>query len=176
MGTEALILHELGDDEAALSLSERVCRVIGEAYGPNSANVAHVQSNHAEYLLAVGRSEEALQLFEDARVRWERHVGPDHQFLAYPLTGTGRALLALGRAKEAVAPLQRALRIREVHDPDPVERGETRFALAQALWAVGDHHRARATALAAREEYAQAPAGKHLAETVAAWLSSHGSG
>jgi tetratricopeptide (TPR) repeat protein len=111
-------------------------------------------------------------MFRDALSRWESELGPDHPFLGYPLTGTGRALLALGRAGDARAPLERALRIREASEPDPEQRAETRFALAQTLWATGDRARAAALADQARREYTDASKPKSVAE-IDRWMAGH---
>ena len=146
LAVEAETLHRMGKDALALDCNQRAQESWARAYGPNSAFVAMTLSNGGEYLVALGRPTEALPRFREALSRWEAEIGPDHPFLAYPLTGMGRALLAIGRPKEARAPLERALWIRDAHEPDPAERAETRFALAQVLWAAGDQTRAAALA------------------------------
>jgi hypothetical protein len=135
--------------------------------------VAMSQSNHGEYLISLGRPAEAEPLIREALSHWEAQVGADHPFLAYPLTGLGRALVALGRPAEARPPLERALRLRDGHEPDPTLVAETRFALAQALWATGEHRRAVELAKTARQAYAKAPTGERAGKDVAAWLAGH---
>jgi len=171
--TLAEIEHRRGDDAAAVSAVREARDVLVRAYGPHTSQVAAVISNEGEYLAALGRPAEALPLFRQALADWEAALGPDFRFLAYPLTGLGRALLALGHPRDARAPLERALRIREQGEPRPVERAETEFALAQALWAEGQRRRARDLAAAARDEYARVtPARRQLAEVVT-WITSH---
>jgi hypothetical protein len=67
-------------------------------------------------------------------------LGPRHPFLAYPLTGIGVAHWKSGQADRALAPLERALAIREASEPDLAQRAETRFALARALWDADPGH------------------------------------
>jgi tetratricopeptide (TPR) repeat protein len=170
---EANQLHLAGRDAAAAKVAEEADRILIAAYGPSHSLVAVSQSNHGEFLVALGRPAEALALFRVAAFNWEAQVGPDHPFPAYPLTGLGRALLALGRPAEARPPLERALRLRERHDPEPALLAETRFALAQALWATGEHRRAVNLATTARQEFAKAPTGERAGKEVAAWLTDH---
>jgi hypothetical protein len=165
--------HRRGDDLGAIIDVREAREVLVRAYGPHASQVALVMSNEGEYLAALGRPAEALPLFREALADWEAALGPDFRFLAYPLTGLGRALLALGHPRDARAPLERALHIREHGEPRPVERAETEFALAQALWADGERRRARDLAASARDEFARvSPARRQRAE-VASWILSH---
>jgi serine/threonine-protein kinase len=92
--------------------------------------------------------------------------------LAEPLHGLGEIRLAEGRAFDAIAYLERALRIREGHEPDARLVAESRFALARALHAAGrDRRRARALAMAARESYASMRRPEE--REVSAWLGAH---
>jgi tetratricopeptide (TPR) repeat protein len=170
---EAVNLHLLGRDAEAVKVAEETDRQLIDAYGPNHAMVAMSQSNHGEYLISLGRPAEAEPLIREALSHWEAQVGADHPFLAYPLTGLGRALVALGRPAEARPPLERALRLRDGHEPDLTLVAETRFALAQALWATGEHRRAVELAKTARQAYAKAPTGERAGKDVAAWLAGH---
>jgi hypothetical protein len=171
--TVAEHLHRTGNDVAAVEVGGEARRNLREAYGPTSAVVAQTESNVGEYLVALGRPSEALPLFREALSHWESQIGSTHPFLAYPLTGLGRALTALGQPADARPPLERALRLREAHDPNLTVRAETRFALAQALWATGDHRRAVDLAKTARQEYANASTEERAGKAVTAWLSSH---
>jgi hypothetical protein len=170
--TVAEQLHRTGNDVAAVEVGSEARRNLREAYGPTSAVVAQTESNVGEYLVALGRPAEALPLFREALSHWEPQIGSDHPFLAYPLTGLGRALVALGQPAEARPPLERALRLREAHDPNLTVRAETRFALAQALWATGEHRRAVDLATTSRQEYAKDPTGDRAGKAVTAWLAS----
>jgi hypothetical protein len=172
MISEAEELHLLGKDAEAARVAEEARHIFKEAYGPNGALVAQEDSNIGEYLVALGRPAEALPRFREALLHWEAQVGANNPFLAYPLTGLGRALLALGRPSEARAPLERALALRNGREADPALLAETRFALAQALWASGEHRRAVDLATTARQEYAKTSTGARDADKVAAWLAT----
>jgi tetratricopeptide (TPR) repeat protein len=171
--SEAEVLHMMGDAGAALRVADRAHLSLVAAYGPASVPVAIVQNNRGEYLLSLGRAAEALPIFRVALGHWEAALDPDHHHLAYPLTGIGMALVALGRPGQALAPLERALRLRDANEADPAERAHTRFALAQALWAAGQPARATTMAASARDEYRRAVARGAEADRVTAWLGGH---
>ncbi len=168
--------HRRGDDAGAIHTVEEARAVLIGAYGLRTPQVAQVLSNEGEYLVSLGRPAEALPLFRDALTYWETALGASHRFLAYPLTGWGRALLALGRPAEARSPLERALYLREEGEPRPIERAETEFALAQALWADGERDRARELAVSARNDYLRVTPAPRGAGEVADWIAGHGSG
>jgi hypothetical protein len=88
--------------------------------------------NRGEYMVGLRQAAEAVSILGKATACWERQVGPRHRFVAYPLTALGHALSDLGRASEAIAPLERALGIREAAEPDAALVAETRDALAKA--------------------------------------------
>jgi tetratricopeptide (TPR) repeat protein len=170
--TEAEDLACMGEYEEALERNARATDLMVQAYGAKGPYLSNLLSNRGEYLMALRRPAEALPLFREALSGWEAALGADHPYIAYPLTGLGRAQLALGRPAEAVALLQRAIRIREASEPDPAQRAETRFALAQALWATGARASGIAKAEKAREEYASTPPGPK-AVAVGTWLADH---
>jgi tetratricopeptide (TPR) repeat protein len=172
--SEAEQLHRMGRNSEANDVARQAVDILVSAYGLDSPHVAQLHSNRAEYLLALGRPHEALTLFQSALVTWQAALGPDVQQVAYPLTGIGRTMLALDRPHEARAPLERALRIRQAHEPRPMELAETSFALAEVLWSEGELSRARALAEAAEGAYAQAPAAAQERRAVTSWLAQHG--
>jgi tetratricopeptide (TPR) repeat protein len=172
LNTEAEVLVSLGRIPEALRLNERVYAMFVAGYGAASTEAAMALSNRGEYLVDLGRPAEGLPYGRDA-LSMEAQVGPDHPFVTFPLVVIGRALTALGRGAEAVAPLQRALRIREADGLDQRLIAEARFALARALWdADVDHARARRLATQARDAYANAKDAQDAA-TVDAWLAAH---
>ena len=134
--SEAWMVHRRGD-EAGPGDNDWGQEVFARAYGPNSPDLALILSNRGEYLVALGRLDEAVAAFRGALTRWEAQLGPENPLLAHPLTGLGLAHLTAGRSTEALPPLERALRLREAHEPDPTLVTETRFALARALWDAG---------------------------------------
>ena len=171
---EAETLHRLGNDAAAIREVDEALRLLKAAYGPSNVTVALTLSNRGEYLAGLGRTEEALATFRESLARWHLQVHPDDQYLAYPLTGMGEALFALGQRSEARAALEQAWRIRKASAGDPAERGDTAFALAQALWAEGERTRALELAKAARRDYEErAMVRKQGAHEVATWIAQH---
>ena len=105
---------------------------------------------------------------------------PDHAGFALSLAGRpwpdgyGETLVAEGQYREAASVLEKALRVRERAEPNcrGVGTAETRFALAQAHWALNrDRAGALALATAARDAYRQLPGHKKRADEVDAWLA-----
>jgi tetratricopeptide (TPR) repeat protein len=165
----SVLLVEAGDLPRALATSERALAIATAAFGEGSPGLGEYLNNHGEVLNAAGRPAEALALFRRAMEAWEA-LGPGNQFQGHPLTGIGQALLREGKAAEAIAPLERALELRVSTNETHLRLGETRFALAKALWdGGGDRARARALALAAR---ADQPRPERRAE-VDRWLDLH---
>jgi tRNA A-37 threonylcarbamoyl transferase component Bud32/tetratricopeptide (TPR) repeat protein len=125
----------------------------GQLLGASHPRNGVVASNLGEALNGLGRYAEARARFETA-IDVFRRAGSDASFASYPQTGLGRALLAEGRAADAVAPLEAALAVRLEKHLAPGLVGETRFALARALWArPAERPRALELAKAAREDY-----------------------
>jgi tetratricopeptide (TPR) repeat protein len=170
-------LHELGAHEDGLAAIRRAAVIFAHAYGPGNRWVGVTLNDEGEILAASGRGGEALPLFEKSVAILEADTDRDSPWVAYPLTGKGLSLLLLGRPREAIAPLERGLALRAHGEDLPMRRGETRFALARALWDAGENRaRARALATSAREEYLHATkAEKNVAE-IDAWLAAHRKG
>jgi tetratricopeptide (TPR) repeat protein len=143
----------------------------GRLFGPTHPFSALVSVNLGEALNGLGRPAEARTAFQSALDIW-RNAGADASFIAYALTGLGRAQLGERQPKAAIAPLERALAIREETHATPDLVGETRFALARALWSAGaDRPRALALARAARAERV---AGSASVTDLDAWLRAPG--
>ena len=151
-------LHRLGKDVEALETLRRARETDARAYGPMSKNLLQFLGNEGEYLVALGRTKEAVPILHEALARAEE-TGTQSPLIAFPLTSLARAWLALGRADEARPLLEHALQLREP-GPDHLALAETRFALARALWDdEKGRPRAHGLAVAARDAYA------HVAET-----------
>jgi Tfp pilus assembly protein PilF len=160
---------------AALATNDRAQEIFTRACGAGSPSIALILSNRGEYLVALGRHDEAIAAFRGALGRWEPQLGVEHPFLAHPLTGLGLAHLAAGRPADALPPLERALRLREAREPDANMVAETRFALAKALWSAGtDRARARRLAEQARDTYLRDRARASSVTEVSMWLLAHG--
>jgi tetratricopeptide (TPR) repeat protein len=149
--------------EGLLATTERVL-------GAEHPKATFPLDNLGEVLNRLGRHAEARAAFERALAIWRRS-GSDRFYISYGLTGLGLAYLGEGRPREALAPLTEALAIRAEKRAGAVEMGETRFALARALWSKpAEHDRALALARAAREDYARETDATNPAPDIDAWL------
>ncbi|HTA21223.1 MAG TPA: serine/threonine-protein kinase, partial [Polyangia bacterium] len=167
------MLQEAGRYEEALAIDASTAEMLAHSLGNDHPWVARVLNNEGEVLNILHRHAEARTVFERCIDIWTK-TGAPASLLAYGQTGLGVALVGEGRGGEAVAPLGRALAIREeAHEPAEV-LGATRFALARALW-TQPRARARSLSLArqARADYAQAKVDATVA-TIDAWLAAPG--
>ena len=168
----AAVQNELGDHAAALIAAKKAVEIYQNAYGKESPLVAHPLGDRGESYELLGRYPEAERDLREAAELSGQWVGPDHPWTAYPLTALGKTLNLERRFREATSVLERALRIREKSELNPELVAETRFALAQARWELGQN-RPGALVLAetARDAYRKIPAqAKHAAE-VESWLA-----
>jgi tRNA A-37 threonylcarbamoyl transferase component Bud32 len=172
-GNVSVSLEDMGRDQEALAHVDRSIEILSHGLGAEHPDVATQLSNRGEILNTLGRYREARQSFEGARIIWERELGLEHRNLAYVLTGIGESYLAERDALSALAPLERAWKIREAKETEPARRGETRFALARALWdSERDRGRAEGLAQGARDAYARAGDKAKVAD-VDGWLAPH---
>jgi tetratricopeptide (TPR) repeat protein len=120
--------------------------------GVDHPRTALAWSNQGEVLNLLGRHREAAQAYERAAQLF-RQNGAAPVYLAWVLTGLGLARLGEQQPGAALAPLEQALAIRVENHAPKAQLGETRFALARALWARPEgHDRALALARSARED------------------------
>jgi len=148
LGSVHLMLGELS---AAIEHCNRALEIREATLGPEHPHVASSLVNLGLIAEQQGRFDDAVQRHQRAIRVFEGALGPDHPFLAHPLTSLGRSELALGHPLVAVETLERALALREASGT-PEERGETRFALAQAAWAAGQPQRAQGLLVRAVDE------------------------
>ena len=166
-----------GEAAASRRHSERALEILEKALGPEHDSLADALSNLARAHVLEGRFEEAEQHYARAVRILEQKQGVDFVELSKPLTGQGQLELARGRPAAALAPLERALTLRDDQSRDVVELAELRLALARALWdSATDRPRARGLAVRARDALAVAPATPPLTarlQEVDAWLAEH---
>jgi tetratricopeptide (TPR) repeat protein len=147
-----------------IAAREHFERVLGREH----PRVAMVWNNQGEVLDLLGRHAEAEAAYEQA-VQLFRRSGTGADLLAWSLTGLGRARLGKQRPSTAVAPLEEALAIRVEKHASTAQLGETRFALARALWShPQDRQRALALAASARDDYRD---DKDRRDEVETWLA-----
>jgi tetratricopeptide (TPR) repeat protein len=159
-----------GDLAAARRHQEQALAIWIRKFGPDHVEVATSRVNLGNLLLAQGKFEQARQQYAPALARFEAALGAEHVNTAHPLTGLARALLGLGRAREARPLAERAVKIRAAGAP-ATDLAESRFVLAQILWAAGEWPRALPLAEQARDGYRTAgDAGKVPRAEVERWL------
>jgi tRNA A-37 threonylcarbamoyl transferase component Bud32/tetratricopeptide (TPR) repeat protein len=147
-----------------ISAREHFDRVLGLDH----PRAALVWNNQGEVLNLLGRHAEAEAAYQHA-LRIFRQSGTNADVLGWALTGLGRARLGEKRPAAAVAPLEEALADRIESHSSRALLGETRFALARALWSrPGERRRALSLAASAREESSDDP--KAVAE-IDSWLA-----
>ncbi|MES1165867.1 MAG: tetratricopeptide repeat protein, partial [Verrucomicrobiota bacterium] len=152
LGNVAAELQSLGRASEALVQNQRAIVSLESALGREHPDLALHVYNRGEIRLALGQSAEARAEFERALSIWKAELPADHLYNSYALMGIGLARLSEESSiAEAIAPLERALAIRQAGAATPEMRAETAFALARALWEAGAHperDRARARQLA----------------------------
>ena len=147
-------------------------RIWEDKLGREHAYCAYAHIVIGEGHLGAGRWSAALDAFDRA-LEIRRAGDESEQQLAEPLTGRGRALLELGRVDEALEPLERAWAIRTRHPTRELHAPDTAFVLARALWAAGEHTRARTLALEAQAQFAEVAAARpEGVAAVRSWLEA----
>ena len=161
-------LSGAGRYEEALS-ADRTAREAGErVLGSAHPEVAGTMSNECEVLNHLGRYAEAQPECERALAIW-REAGTDETLRSFGLTALGIALLGQGHSAEAVGPLTEAVATRVAGHLGPELVGESRFALARALWSRAAE-RSRALTLARQARADSASDVKAVAD-MDAWLA-----
>jgi tetratricopeptide (TPR) repeat protein len=172
-------LRAEGKLDAARGYFERALAVREQALGPDHPDVAHSLDNLGSLAVEEGKHAEAYRYFERTLAIRTKALSADHLDVAVSLTGLGQALIGQGKSADALAYLERALSIRSANEVDPLLLAETRFALAQALWATSvdaGPERARARELAEQARDGYAGMGKAAAKQLGAiqiWLAEH---
>jgi eukaryotic-like serine/threonine-protein kinase len=177
LNNQAVILQDMGRPQEAVALFHRAVADLTQELGAEHPLAATFMANEAESLDQLGRHDEARATYRRALAIEERGYGPESTNLAYPLTGLGVSYLSDHHPALAVAPLERARRIREAHETDPLLIADTNFALARALWEAGqDRGRALRLAEGAGKVYGQKPIFAARAAEIDRWLDERNRG
>ncbi|WP_434424230.1 tetratricopeptide repeat protein [Nannocystis pusilla] len=151
----AVALRLSGMHAQALQSLERALELLGGVVEADHPDMSMLLANKAWVLLAMGRCEDARELFVRAHDIDLKTFGDQHDRHPGRLTGLGQSLLCLGRPAEAIEGLERAIAILAAAPVESCELGEAQFTLAKALARLGeDRKRARELASAAAERYA----------------------
>ena len=172
-GNVAIVLANLNRYEEAKLHIDRALAIMQKGLGGRHPELAVHLGNDGEILNALGRFSDARRSFEMARAIWERELGPENRSLPDALTGIGVSFLLEGNPQRAVGVLEHAFKIRTALEANPSKKGETEFALAQALWdADRDRKRALRLAIEARQHFAKSE-GPEKASKADAWIRLH---
>ena len=171
----AVLAHRQGSFGEALELYRRA-RAAAAELAPDHPSLVPLMTGEASCLFDMGRTGEALALFERARALGEAVLGPDHADLADAIEGIARAYIEAGHPERALEPLERAVAARERLDvPSRTAqraRAQSEFRLARLLIDLG-RDRARALDLAREAEQELDRAGdKAMQALVRAWIGS----
>jgi tetratricopeptide (TPR) repeat protein len=168
------MLSKKGEHALAVASFARARAILEKTAGKDDQTLAVNHEVLGEDLARAGKHAQAIEAFQLDLAISER-AGPTDRSVAPPLVKIGTSRLALGAAREAIKPLQRAVAILQTHQGDPRSLAEARFALARALWQVGeDRPQAVALARKARDGFAGAgAAGRMDARASSAWLAAH---
>jgi tetratricopeptide (TPR) repeat protein len=174
LGNLAMALSAAGRPGEALEYNERAVAILRKALGAGHPEGVMHMSNRGEILNALGRYPEARELFTTALATWAKEFPAEHPYFGDSLTGIGQSYLGEGTPEPALAPLERALVIREKIHAEPSQISETQFLLARALWD-SRHDRARALALArsAKAGYGDHSWWRDKVATIDRWLAGH---
>jgi tetratricopeptide (TPR) repeat protein len=165
MSNLAVYHSKLGEEQEALALLRRALVAREALFGPTHPEVSETLVNLGEVELRLHHPGEAVEAFRRSAQIDAAAFGENSSEAAESLTGLGKALVEADRCEEARPLLERALAVREASHAPLAQLGETRFALAQALW-TRDGPRAIALARAALQE---SPSPQ--AQAIEAWLA-----
>ncbi len=130
--------------ERAAAVYERATQIMESHPELSPLLLVIVRINQSAVALDRGENDNARRLATTARDVVAETMGQSHPYLGFPLTIIGRTFNRQRRYDEALAPLERALELRD-QEPANDPSDETRLALADALFHSGrDPERARA--------------------------------
>ena len=128
---------ELGDPQAALSLSDAV-DLLDETLGPDHPRTLVARNNLAVAYWSVGRLEQAIPLFERTLTDRERILGPEHINTLISRNNLAKAYQDAGKLEQAIPLFERTLADRErILGPDHPDTLASRGNLAGAYKSVG---------------------------------------
>jgi tetratricopeptide (TPR) repeat protein/predicted Ser/Thr protein kinase len=162
--------RESGQLEQALEHVSKALEVRRATQGPEHPAVATALDELGTSQIALKRYDEAVKTFQEALELRRKALGEEHLDLSYSYDGIGQAMLAGGKAAQAVEPLRKALAYK---DTEPELLAQAGFALAKALWTVGQEpEQAREAAREAHAHYVKLEKPQQAAE-ISTWLEAH---
>jgi eukaryotic-like serine/threonine-protein kinase len=167
-------LGRMGSYARALETEQRGMAILERKFGPDSAPVAEALEYLGEIQLANGKPLDALAAYQRALGIREKSTDPTSADRATALAGIGLAELRL-HGRTSIAPLEKAVSLKDASRLNPLGLANAQFALAQALWGGGgSRERARSLALEALHAYQGAAVSQSGGTQAAEWLRQHG--
>jgi len=162
--------HKLTEAEA---VARRALAIAEKTHGLVHPEVETALVNLGDIVLSQRRFDEAEAAYRRSIAISEKTLGPNHPHTAEGLGGLGFVLLAAKKPAEARVVLERASKIGDAGEVDPVNLAKIRFALAQSLWPA---EKSRALGLARTSLKILAGSGARQApdvKEVEAWLTKN---
>ncbi|HEX3479265.1 MAG TPA: tetratricopeptide repeat protein [Kofleriaceae bacterium] len=176
----AIALHKLGgtyfasgDPATALVYYQQALDMRVQLLGADHEMTLFSNALVGQALVALYRCGEARPLLENTAGALARKVGEDHPDFVRTMGPLGECDLSERHAARAVARMEHAMEIEAGPNHKAETRGQDRFVLARALWAVGRRQEADAAARKAMTELATAPFQAPLVDQIKRWLESH---
>jgi tetratricopeptide (TPR) repeat protein len=170
MSNVAIALNQLGRHDEAIATLQRALEIADATIGADHPAAAVARGTLGDALLSAGKIMEAQTELERALRDLERTAGPGNLKTASVLLSLGRLWLAENRPNDALPHLERALKIYEAHrGAAPANHIDAAFALARALWDIGDQ-KDRARELAQQALALGPDAASTLQPQIEAWL------
>jgi eukaryotic-like serine/threonine-protein kinase len=139
LGNIANCYMNMKDFAKAKPLVEEARDITTKSLGPEHSEVAHEYLRLGKILVAEGKIGEARAQIQHALKIWTAAFDPTNPLIANAEHDLGDLEEAAGNHAAAIAAYTRAMKIQDGGHGDVVDRAETHFALARALWASGNH-------------------------------------
>jgi tetratricopeptide (TPR) repeat protein len=136
-------LHEAGEHQRALAVSEQLIRRSANYYGDQHCSTAQAHNNHGLLLKDQGHAELAEREFQGALAIFENQLGPSHEEVAIVVNNLALAIHAAGRPTEAISHFRRAISIDVARcGENSLEVGRAESNLAETLFTLNEYHEA----------------------------------
>jgi len=129
----------LGQFAKAKPLVEEAIAIYAKSVGREHSDCAHQYLRMGKIFRAEHRYAQARAEIEHALRIWKAAFEPTSPLIANAEHDLGDLEEAAGNHAAAVAAYSRAMKIQDLGHGDVVDRAETHYDLARALWANGDH-------------------------------------
>ncbi|HET6584211.1 MAG TPA: serine/threonine-protein kinase, partial [Nannocystaceae bacterium] len=168
----AYIEVRTGRGREALAHMTRVLAIREAKFGSEHSGVALAKDLLGDAHALLGHPDEARRFYREAIATFQALESPEQE--AYGHVGLAKLLLAEGNAEPAAAEVERALALHG-KDTSDGDRGEARFVLAKALYAIGrDRSRARDLLRQAEDDLRKAGLSRaRELDEVLGWAKAH---